>query len=36
MPPARFDHAATGIGSECKLATVKMYLRGATGFDDFN
>jgi len=36
MPPARFDHAVTGIGSGCKLATIKTYLRGVTGFDDCN
>jgi hypothetical protein len=36
MSPAPFDHAATAIGSGYKVATVRMYLRGATGFDDFN
>jgi len=36
MPPARFDYSATGIGSGYKVAKITMYLRGTTGFGDFN
>ena len=36
MPTARFDYAATGIGNGYKVATIKMYLRRAIGFGDFN